>query len=107
MNKNLLVLVVIIILATIMYFISGITPTNKIACTEEAFICPDGSSVGRSGPKCEFAPCPTITPEKEIQGEMCGGFAGILCPKEYDCQLDGNYPDAGGICVKITPNLKN
>lgn len=31
------------------------------ACTEEALICPDGSSVGRSGPNCEFAPCPTTT----------------------------------------------
>ncbi|MBI5405899.1 hypothetical protein HY972_02590 [Candidatus Kaiserbacteria bacterium] len=29
------------------------------ACTQEAKICPDGSSVGRTGPNCEFAPCPT------------------------------------------------
>lgn len=29
------------------------------ACTKEAKICPDGSSVGRTGPNCEFAPCPT------------------------------------------------
>jgi hypothetical protein len=29
------------------------------ACTMEAKICPDGSAVGRSGPNCEFAPCPT------------------------------------------------
>ncbi len=29
-----------------------------VMCTMEAKICPDGSSVGRSGPKCEFAPCP-------------------------------------------------
>ncbi len=28
------------------------------ACTLEAKICPDGSSVGRSGPNCEFAACP-------------------------------------------------
>lgn len=27
-------------------------------CTEEAKVCPDGSSVGRTGPNCEFAPCP-------------------------------------------------
>jgi hypothetical protein len=27
-------------------------------CTLDAKICPDGSSVGRSGPNCEFAPCP-------------------------------------------------
>lgn len=29
------------------------------ACTEEAKQCPDGSYVGRTGPNCEFAPCPT------------------------------------------------
>lgn len=27
-------------------------------CTLDAKLCPDGSSVGRHGPKCEFAPCP-------------------------------------------------
>lgn len=35
---------------------------NTVACTMEAKICPDGSSVGRSGPKCEFAACPTAKP---------------------------------------------
>lgn len=33
---------------------------QKKACTQEAKICPDGSSVGRTGPNCEFPPCPTI-----------------------------------------------
>lgn len=28
------------------------------ACTEEAKLCPDGSYIGRTGPNCEFAPCP-------------------------------------------------
>ncbi|GEM_PF-1402711 len=28
------------------------------ACTMEAKICPDGTAVGRTGPNCEFAPCP-------------------------------------------------
>lgn len=28
------------------------------ACTLDAKICPDGSAVGRTGPDCEFAPCP-------------------------------------------------
>jgi hypothetical protein len=27
-------------------------------CTLDAKRCPDGSYVGRVGPKCEFAPCP-------------------------------------------------
>ena len=32
--------------------------TEPVACTMEAKMCPDGSFVGRSGPKCEFAKCP-------------------------------------------------
>jgi hypothetical protein len=31
---------------------------NMVVCTMDAKICPDGTAVGRSGPKCEFAPCP-------------------------------------------------
>ncbi len=30
----------------------------NIACTEDAKRCPDGSYVGRNGPRCEFDPCP-------------------------------------------------
>lgn len=39
------------------------TPTPEaVACTMEAKLCPDGvTSVGRQGPKCEFAACPTTT----------------------------------------------
>ncbi len=32
---------------------------NNAVCTMEAKICPDGTSVGRVPPKCEFAPCST------------------------------------------------
>jgi len=30
------------------------TNKNDVICTQEARECPDGSWVGRSGPKCEF-----------------------------------------------------
>lgn len=36
---------------------------------------------------------------QEPEGSFCGGFAGVPCDPGYKCQLDGNYPDAGGICV--------
>jgi hypothetical protein len=29
-------------------------------CTKEAKVCPDGTTVGRTGPNCEFASCPGI-----------------------------------------------
>lgn len=34
-------------------------PNAQVVCTQDAKQCPDGSYVSRSGPKCEFAPCPT------------------------------------------------
>jgi hypothetical protein len=41
------------------------TPENgggQVACTMEAKMCPDGSYVGRTGPKCEFTACPGAMP---------------------------------------------
>lgn len=73
MKKNLIILIIIAVLATIMYVVSGYSQTKKIACTQEAKICPDGSAVGRTGPNCEFAPCPTVDlpriPEKPEKPE--------------------------------------
>ncbi len=31
---------------------------QPMACTEEAKLCSDGSAVGRTGPNCDFPPCP-------------------------------------------------
>ena len=31
---------------------------EPVFCTQDAMQCPDGSYVGRTGPKCEFAACP-------------------------------------------------
>lgn len=31
---------------------------EEVFCTMDAKVCSDGSSVGRTGPDCEFAPCP-------------------------------------------------
>jgi hypothetical protein len=35
-----------------------------------------------------------------VGGKSCGGIAGKLCPAGYECQYEGNYPDAEGKCVK-------
>jgi len=53
----------------------------------------------------EFIPetkaIPTATPTSvNPEGRFCGGFAGIVCPAGYRCQMEGSYPDASGQCVK-------
>jgi len=35
-----------------------ITPPAAVFCTADAMLCPDGSSVGRVAPNCNFSPCP-------------------------------------------------
>lgn len=42
---------------------------NSVMCTMEAKQCPDGSYVGRTGPSCEFAPCPGEPNETNISSE--------------------------------------
>jgi len=36
------------------------TSTQPVACTQETKICPDGSSVSRTEPNCEFGHCPVV-----------------------------------------------
>ena len=60
---------------------------GPVACAMDAKICPDGSSVGRVPPDCEFAECPCVVKEK------------VKCAKEGECINPPNligktdYPD--------------
>ncbi len=47
----------------------SIKPSEAVFCTMEAKECPDGSWVGRSGPNCEFAPCPSAIGGKITVGK--------------------------------------
>lgn len=38
--------------------------------------------------------------QESTEDQFCGGFAGKLCPEGFTCKLEGDYPDAGGKCVK-------
>ena len=61
-----IILALVAVLAVVAYVFGAkllIQSPKQIACTLEAKICPDGSSVGRTGPNCEFAACPTPTPD--------------------------------------------
>lgn len=72
------------------YEINNLLSPTPVSCTLEAKICPDGSSVGRTGPNCEFAPCPlfnTVSPSPAVTGSAetgCKrtGCSGQLCISE-------------------------
>jgi hypothetical protein len=38
------------------------------------------------------------TPEGTNVGKQCGGIMNISCPMGFYCDLDGDYPDASGVC---------
>ncbi|MDO8530459.1 MAG: hypothetical protein Q7S10_03605 [bacterium] len=66
-HKPFLLIIAIIFLAAIVVGLVLFfnTSQQEVACTMEAKVCPDGSSVGRTGPLCEFAACPSNTVIKD------------------------------------------
>ncbi|MBI4086613.1 hypothetical protein HY416_01375 [Candidatus Kaiserbacteria bacterium] len=81
---------------------------EETACTQEAKQCPDGTYVGRTGPKCEFAACPgegknrwrsKETCEQETKKvcdfEMCD----YLCPEGFE---NGWVPTAKPVTQSAT-----
>ncbi|MBI4044267.1 MAG: hypothetical protein HY392_00995 [Candidatus Diapherotrites archaeon] len=52
----------VLLAAAFALFLFGCIQTPNGACTLEAKLCPDGSAVGRTGPNCEFSPCPEVKP---------------------------------------------
>ena len=72
----LLGVVVIILVGLGGYFIGTVgTMTPGRGCTMEAKVCPDGSVVGRTGPSCQFAACPSAT---STATTTAGGGGSIL-----------------------------
>ena len=92
---RLLVLLAIILSLLIFGCTSPINPDNPVACTADAKLCPDSSAVGRTGPNCEFSPCPktgNISPPDNV---MCTDDAKI-CP-------DGSAVGRGGLDCEFAP----
>lgn len=59
--KNVYITLAIIAILLGGYFLvikNGTHESEQIVCTADALVCPDGSGVGRTGPNCEFSPCP-------------------------------------------------
>ncbi|MBU2028645.1 hypothetical protein KJ761_02010 [Patescibacteria group bacterium] len=69
---------------------SDFSRNDPQACTEEAKVCPDGSSVVRTGPNCGFAACPGIPNDPMVGNDVdehgCIGSAGyIWCEAKQKC----------------------
>lgn len=120
MNNKIKTLVLFVVLASIggIYFTvysPGLNngndyevPTVPIACTMDAKQCPDGSYVGRVGPKCEFQQCPegaTVSESKSVkigQSVIISGIkvTPIKVVEDSRCPSDVQCVWAGRIVVK-------
>lgn len=87
--KQLLALVVLLAVLGIAGFMyrnalerPGQGTQGPVACTMEAKMCPDGTSVGRTGPECAFATCPLPNAEDAEVG------IGFVIPSGYVANAD-------------------
>ena len=95
---------------------------EQTACTLEVKVCPDGSSVSRTGPNCEFAEClevPGQTAEWKIYTNDEYGFE-IKYPQNFKTTADvnpagylnlnlgyNNTPYIGDIAIQVIRNNRN
>ena len=66
------IIIVLVLLGGSVYLYQQKVPVvpAPVVCTMEAKLCPDGSSVGRTGPNCEFAACPGASPAPVVDNSF-------------------------------------
>lgn len=65
-------------------------PEEPVAgCTEEAKVCPDGSTVAREGPDCEFPACPGEDEDAAAEDPEAGDMDSDETPEE-DTEADAD-----------------
>ena len=103
---------VLVLVAGIGYSTIRSGPPAPVACTAEAKQCPDGTYVGRTGPKCEFTPCPipnTSPGASAALGERARIGSIAITPLEVlqdsRCPVDAQCIQAG--TVRISAKLES
>jgi len=111
MNKKILIVIFgAILLIGAVYLASMVISRNKqVSCTMEAKLCPDGSEVGRIGPKCEFTSCPEDYKNiaYEIEGQsvkLTNGISGTTRYFGNEIVGDLNGDGTGDIAFLLTQN---
>lgn len=109
-----MLVIILLVLAGILggYFILNQTKNNsqtptpepdQKACSQEAKLCPDGSSVGRTGLNCEFAECPATSASPSANADT----STWKTYSDNDFALSFKYPSAlGDVILKPGPEGK-
>lgn len=67
MKKNIILLLALVVLVSAGYYFTREEESGGVMCTMEAKMCPGGSYVSRSGPRCEFADCPSVSTQSRAK----------------------------------------
>lgn len=104
-NSYLKFFIATITILLIVVFTVPIPKKVNTACLFDVFVdCKAGSIWVLSNPLWKTI-IHYLYPSSSNGGVFCGGIAGMSCPNEYKCKYDGNYPDAGGVCIKRIFNI--
>jgi len=86
---------------------------GPVACTKDAKQCPDGSTVGRVPPKCEFEACPMTACTKDAKQCPDGSTVGRVPPKcEFEacpmtaCPRDAKECPDGTTVGRVPPKCE-
>ncbi len=85
---------------------------NTGICPEDLKTCPDGSSVGRELPNCEFPVCPSFEGCEDIglrnDGKYCSVDKTLLSQKVSEESCNNNFECRSNVCVAdncVSPSL--
>lgn len=110
-NKIIYIIAVVGVAVAGGVFITNKNSVEPVACTEEAKLCPDGSYVGRVGPKCEFKECPSgsssgsETIEVKINQSISALGVGIIpleVLEDSRCPVDVQCIQAGTVRLRVS-----
>jgi hypothetical protein len=75
---------------------------DEVGCTMEAKICPDGTAVGRSGPDCAFAACPSVPNGNDaIRVTSPKAYAVVGSPVTIRGEAKGSWFFEGSFPVRV------
>lgn len=111
MKRNITLVVIVIALVGEFVYLWGQSDYSQngdggpIACTAEAKLCSDGTSVGRSGPNCEFTKCPT--PHSSTKDDLIGvdqplAGATVTSPLVVRGEARGSWYFEGSFPIVVT-----
>lgn len=94
MKSSLIIAILAFILGGALYVAATyVRPTGApgVACTAEALVCPDGSYVGRNGPSCAFAACPSQASFDGVLEKQGNGYRLLMAAPKGSSPKEVSY----------------